>query len=313
MSVTPADLRRVVERVRLVPDRYRQLTTPYEWAERFYRLPGQALASLLELGFPYRTEAGSTTFDDNDLKSAVLMLGLRSPQRTVLRAMANALTTAAADPVGRRAMTIQGYCPYERHDGACTFTLAPAVWRSPQVVRVEVTGARRFELELKLGAGTPRFLVLSAAQQQLFDEAARLQFHIIPRQLTADLGFLAETGLADCNLAMRFLVSRGAELGVEVRGATGLCLSQPFANRHTWLELRQPDGWSPADPFFLVTLARWGLVDGDAWPPHRSPVGAYLRLPLGVDDLVIDHRRVGGPAEQARPPERLGPAHFQVG
>jgi len=308
----PAALRLVVDRVARVPARHRAFTTPHQRARQFYRIPGPVLDQLLDLGFPHQGGGTGLVFDRNDLRSASLILGLRSPQRTAFLAMAGALAAAESNLAGAYAMRIEGSCPEPGHPGDCGYALSPAVRRSPAVLRLVAADPGRFALDLRVGPGGRLDLTLSAGQRRLVEEAARLQFHLIPKGLTGDLGFAAETGLADCTLAMRFLAARGAELGVAVRGATGLCLSRPFANRHCWLELRQAGRWLPADPFFLNALAGWGLIDGAAWPPHRCPAGAYWRLEVGVDEPVVTHRAAGAGPDRPRDSERLGPAYFLV-
>lgn len=311
-GVDPGALRLVVERVSRVPTRHRAFTTAYQRARQFYRIPGPVLDQLLDLGFPHQRGGDGLAFDRNDLRSASLILGLRSPQRTAFLAMAGALAAAESNPAGAYAMRIEGSCPDPGHPGECDYALSAAVGRSPAVCRLAAAGAGRFALDLRVGPGGRHDLTLSGGLRRLVEEAARLQFHLIPKGLTGDLGFVAETGLADCTLAMRFLTARGAQLGVAVRGATGLCLSRPFANRHCWLELRQAGRWLPADPFFLNALAGWGLLDGTAWPPHRCPAGAYWRLEVGVDEPVVTHRAAGGGPDRPRDSERLGPAYFLV-
>ncbi|MDG4792803.1 hypothetical protein [Micromonospora sp. WMMD1082] len=298
----------LVRQVSLVPDGHRSFDTSLEHATRFHRLSRACLEQLVELGLPHSSNAEGLLFDRYDLRNAALALDVRSPQRSTYEAMAAALRVGGAETAARRTVIVRAYCPARDRCAGCTFVLDPAVTSAPQVVAARRPEASRFEVDIQLEpAAAPT--ALTPEQRRLVDEAAGLRFHLLPPGLTTDLGFLRETGLADCTLAVRHLVSRGGELGTPVRAATGLCLSRPFANRHHWLELRDAEGrWWPADPFFLRTLVGWGLLDDD-WPAHRSPAGAYWRVDVGLDVPFLRHL---GATAGASAPERLGPAYFLV-
>lgn len=295
------DLTPVIERVSRIPARYRRFTVPPERARRFYRVPDDVLEQLLDLGFPHRGDGDSRLFDRDDLKTVVLMLRLRSPKRAALEAMARSLVAGAAAAEVPRTVTIQTYCPRPGHAGECRFTVAPAL-SAAGFRRVDAQG---YEGDVRLPGGE-RHLSLTPAERQLFDEVCRFEFHHIPYQLNQDLGFLWDSGLADCTLANHFMASRGREMGVDVRAVTGLFLTRPFANRHFWVELRRGAEWAQADPFYLTALVRWGVLDADAWPPHRSPLGAYWRLDLAPADQLVAH------AGLAADPQRLGHGYFVV-
>ncbi len=294
----------MIERLARIPHRYRRFAVPAARAGQKYRIPPALLARLLELGLPHVDGAGGAVFDREDLKTVVLMLGLPSPKRAALTAMARALA-AGSLPEVRRTLTVQGYCPQPGHPGDCVFALAPALCAAG----ARPTGAHAYEVKVRLPGGRRHF-ELSPAERRLFAEVSRFQFHHVPYELNRDLGFLAETGLADCTLANHFLATRGRELGVAVRPASGLFLAQPFADRHYWVELRRGDEWLPADPFYLTALVRWGVLSEEDWPPHRSPLGAYWRLDLAPAEQLITHR--GGPAVGAAEPQRSGPGYIFI-
>ncbi|TDB74901.1 hypothetical protein [Micromonospora sp. KC723] len=302
----------VVTRVSLVPDGHRDFDLPLAHATRFHRLSRACLEQLVELGFPHASDADGLLFDRYDLRNAALLLGVRSPQRATYEAMAAALRAGGAEAAVRRTVVVRAYCPDRDGCAGCAFVLDPAVTSAPQAVAVRRPEASRFEVDILLVPAAGEGPEFTSEQRRLLDEAARLRFHLLPPGLTADLGFLRETGLADCTLAVRHLVSRGGELGVSVRPATGLCLSRPFANRHHWLELCDPEGrWWPADPFFLRALVDWGLLAAADWPAHRSPTNAYWRVDLPMDVPMLRHLGAGGSAGGSSP-ERLGPAYFLV-
>lgn len=299
----------VASQVRLVPDSHRAFDTPWEHAVRFHRLSRACLEQLVELGFPHSSDGDGLLFDRYDLRNAALLLGVRSPQRSTYEAMAAALRAGGAETPMRRTVVVRAYCPERDRCTGCAFVLDPVVTSAPQLMAIRRPEESRFEMDVRLAEAVAS-PVPTAGQRRLFDEAAKLRFHLLPPGLTADLGFLRETSMADCTLAVRHLVSRGHEIGVPVRPATGLCLSRPFANRHHWLELRDAEGrWWAADPFFIGTLVGWGLLDDTGWPVERSPVGAYWRLELGMDVPLLRHL---GPTAGASAPQRLGPAYFLV-
>lgn len=283
------ELRVISERVARIPDRYRQFTEPAARAQRYYRIPAETLTLLLDLGLPHGGDESGPTFDTNDLKSVSMALRVRSPQRNALKSMAEALIAGETPGHIERTVSLQAHCPHPGHEGLCRFALAPEVGASPDTADTARVDARHFEIEVRVPGGGARFVRFTPAEAQLVAEVSELRFHRIPYVLNLDLGFLAETGLADCRLATRFLARRGRELGVEIREATGLFLSRPFSPRHYWVQLRRGDNWVTADPFFLTALARWELLDPTAWPAHRSPRGAFWQVDIYPDAPLVTH------------------------
>jgi hypothetical protein len=294
--VTDDDVRTIAGRIARVPARYRVFAEPLTRVHRFYRIDPETLAKLLDLGLPHDGVGDARRFDDNDLKAVAMALPTRSPQRSALRAMADALAQGAGEPVVERTVTLQAQCPHPGHEGRCGYQLTPEVRHSPETTAVRRVERGVFAIDVRLAGGPEMFLNLSAAELALFGEAqSRLRFHRIPLALNGDVGFAAEHGLVDCRLATLFLAHRARDLGVEVQQATGLFLSRPFSPRHFWLRLRRDNGWVPADPFFLGALVRWGLLDAGAWPGQRVPRGAFWRVDVDPDSPLITHRG-GAPA-----------------
>lgn len=304
------DLGKAVAAVARIPDRYRNFSASAEKAARSYRIPDELLRQLLDLGLPHRGNLASITFDRNDLTSVVLNLRLNSPKRAPFQMMARALTQDGSRAARR--ITLQTFCPGRGHPGDCAFVLAPAVTESKELAGIRFPDDRHIELELRPDGGPGGSLGFTASQRQLVAEVLPLEFHPLPYQLNQDLGFLAETGLADCRLAARFTAVRGEQLGVPVRAVTGLLLSRPVAARHFWVEFLADGGWRPADPFLLTTLARWKMLDAALWPPDRSIAGAVWRLDVGPDEPLLSD--AGAPDETLEHglPRRLGPAYFFV-
>lgn len=226
-DVLSAELELVSARIARIPDTYRRFSESEERTRRFYRIPPEDLERLLDLGLPHRADATGRLFDDNDLKSVSMALRTRSPQRAALKAMADALVAGQAPETIRRGVTLQAHCPDPGHEGLCGFTLADEVARAPQTSRVRCVDPRRFDIDVRVQGGPARHLDLTEPERRLAAEASRLRFHRIPYVLNLDLGFLADTGLADCRLATFFLAARGRELGIPIREATGLFLARP--------------------------------------------------------------------------------------
>ncbi|MDX2525304.1 transglutaminase domain-containing protein [Streptomyces europaeiscabiei] len=293
VTVSTADVERIMECLRRIPDSYRDFSEPADRVKRFYRIPEDLLECFLQQGLPHRPgrKGGGPLFDGMDLRNIVLNLRIPSPQQKTLKSMSRALIDGESPGVIRRTVNIQGKCPDPGHDGRCEFELAAQVSRSADVTDVRTLADHHFEVDVTLRGGGARYLLLSPAHRQLVDEVTRIEFHHVPFDLHTDLAFLADSGLADCRLAAEFLAARGEELGIEVRCASGLFLSRPFSNRHFWIEFLMDDEWVPADPFFLTVLARWDLLDERDWPPNRVPMGALWPLDFDyLDEPLVTHK-----------------------
>jgi hypothetical protein len=301
---------KAVAAVARIPDRYRNFSVSAEKVARSYRIPDELLRQLLDLGLPHRGNVASITFDRNDLTSVVLNLRLNSPKRAAFQMMARALTQNEARAARR--ITLQTYCPGRGHLGNCAFVLAPGVTQSKELAAIRFPDDRHIQLELRPDGGPGGRLGFTASQRQLVEEVRRLEFHPLPFQLNQDLGFLAETSLADCRLAARFAAVRGEQLGVPVRAVTGLLLGRPVAARHFWVEFLADGEWWPADPFLLTTLARWKMLDATLWPPDLSIAGAVWRLDVGPDEPLLSDAGAPGETLEHGLPRRLGPAYFFV-
>ena len=301
---------KAVAAVARIPDRYRNFSVSAEKVARSYRIPDELLRQLLDLGLPHRGNVASITFDRNDLTSVVLNLRLNSPKRAAFQMMARALTQNEARAARR--ITLQTYCPGRGHLGDCAFVLAPAVTQNKELAAIRFPDDRHIQLELRPDDGPGGRLGFTASQRQLVEEVRRLEFHPLPFQLNQDLGFLAETSLADCRLAARFAAVRGEQLGVPVRAVTGLLLGRPVAARHFWIEFLADGEWRPADPFLLTTLARWKMLDATLWPADLSIAGAVWRLDVGPDEPLLSDAGAPGETLEHGLPRRLGPAYFFV-
>jgi hypothetical protein len=282
-------LAEIVERVRRVPDRYRDYTVPTARAVRIFRTPESVLHELTGLGFPHDAAGGDIRYDRRDLENLVLFRAQPSPQWTALGMLPDALAAGAREPVVRHTVDVTARCPRPGHPGGCDFAVAGWIADRPPVRSVRVLAPHHVRLELELPGGPARPVPLNPAGRALFDQVAALQFHHIPEELAADLAFLGQAGLADCRSANAYLVARAADAGLPARLGVGLFVAPPFSHDHCWTELLVNGEWVPADPFFLAALARWGLTDRREWPIDRSPRGTYWRWP-GDGAALLTHR-----------------------
>lgn len=296
-AVAPEELRRAVDAAVRIPDRHRVFAEPFARAVKFYRIPAPVLEALLDAGLPHLRHDGQFLLDRKDLENLLLALRFPSPQRAALGHMARALSAA---PDGRpgppRTLDIRARCPEPGHPGPCDFRLLDAVRESPHTTGTATQAPGHHRAEVSLGAGGTAHLPPGGPVDRIVAEAEKLTFHHLPAALAEDLGFLRDTGLADCRSASRHLVAVGAEAGLTVRPASGIFVSVPFSNLHSWIEVETADGtWLPADPFFLTALARWDVLDAGTWPPHRSPLGVYW--PLGpYERPLLTHGGAGAAA-----------------
>jgi hypothetical protein len=266
---------RMVHRVCAVPDRFRVFSVPGPEVMRQFGLDDELLASLLDLGLPHRGAGPDRRLDPLDLENIGSGLGLMSPQEIIRRRWARSLRAVRQESSGAYQLRISWSCPWPGHPGPCRFTAGPRLSvLVPGVDDGSLGGTVLTGLSEPLRCAHdfgPGFAPVVAA-------ARRLVFHRLPPELVTDLGFLAETGMADCQLGNRHLMLVAREHGFDVRSAAGFFIGAPFPARHVWFEVRSCDQWIPADPFFLDTLARWGVLSAEDWPLDHSPRNVLIRL-----------------------------------
>ncbi|MEU7575476.1 hypothetical protein [Micromonospora sp. NPDC049240] len=291
-------VRAIVDRVLEVPDAHRVFGTPPNEARRRYGVQAALLDQLIGMGLPHRGRGDDLRCDALDLENVGMALRLPSPQTTIVRQWARSLTGSRLRERGDYELTIHWRCPEPGHAGECEFVLSEALASGTQVVsqRDPAQG----------------FVVLRAApvdEEHEFDErslavlaaVAKLSFHRLPNALSEDLPFLRRTGLADCQLACLHLLRTASELGVVARPACGLFIGVLFPFPHSWVELRVGGRWVPVDPFFLDTLGRWGVVDPEVWPRHRSPRNILwrLRCALWLGEPLVAHHGLEAPVSMS--------------
>jgi hypothetical protein len=280
--------REVLRRVRTVPDAHRSFTVSAAEAARRFAIDQRLLPVLLDLGLPGRGTGDDLRFDAFDLENIAFGLGLAAPQRIVVLRWGRFLGPALQEQRGHYELRITWKCPEPGHAGSCAFTAAPLL------SAVTDAGPAHAAAE-----GTAIAQVQPLCQDQAFPDgfeavagaARKLVFHRLPEGLVDDLGYLRSTGLADCRLGSRYLMGVARDAGLTVRPASGFFLGAPFPARHVWFEVLVGDAWAPADPFFLDTLVRWGVIQPQDWPLTRSPRNVLLRLESSesVDMSLVMH------------------------
>ncbi len=275
-SEHPSELvRETVDRIRLVPEHARRYLEGRAEAARIHRIGPKFLGQLLAHGLPHRKTGADILFDHLDLANVGLTFALRSPTRMAMRWWAKSLTKLAPGRETRYGLNLSGSCPTPGHPEDCRFSLHPRLRDlvRPGTIREDAPGSYSFDI--RLHSDVHHF---GAWFDPLIDHVRPLRFHLLPYPVNTDLGFLAETGLADCRMAALHLHRAGTGLGVPMRVAAGYFVVPPYASVHVWPEVRDEDRWLPADPFLLQSLARWSIIDPAKWPPNRSPQGLLWRI-----------------------------------
>lgn len=287
-GVTDSAVRAALERVRSVPSVCRHFSVPLEETHRQYGIEQRLLEMLLDCGLPHHGSGQNLRLDPLDLENLGFALALPSPQRTVLLRWGRSLSAPMQNERGAYEIRLTWQCPDPGHTGDCRFHPGPPMTSLlPQEPSGSMVGLRStFRVD-------PLHEVhdFGSALDPLIAEAATLDFHRLPEPLTGDLAFVRETRLADCRLANLHLTRLAGDLGLTVRPASGLFLGAPFPSRHVWFEVRVGDRWVAADPFFLHTLARWGVVRAEEWPLTHSPRNVLWRFETSnrVDTPLVRH------------------------
>lgn len=263
---------RVMEKILTIPDEYRWFRVRLPQVAK-YGLQGELLEGLLDGGLPHAGRGSDILFDILDLQN--IALNLRTyPYWHAVRLLGKSLNNAKWIDSDICEIKLDWSCPKPGHQGDCFFSPTQEAVRlfGDDGWDAANAGGKRIEVHL-LDAD----YYFGDSLLPLVDEARRMEFHKLPDQLAEDLGFLAETGLADCRLATCRLLQVAAEAGLTARPACGFFISV-FPDYHVWPEIQANDDWKAADPFFLNTLREWEVVDPESWPLLRSPRRVLWRM-----------------------------------
>lgn len=267
--------RTVVARVRTVGDEHRDFSVPYTDIRQQYGIDDDLAETLLDLGLPHRGAGDARMFDPLDLANIASDLDLECPERVLLRRWSRSLNANQQHEHGAYDLRFDYRCPAPGHAGDCGYTLEPL---AAPMVPDHVPGPLPASFVVGRAEPLRQAYDFGPAFAQVVTAARRVTFHRIPEAFVDDLGYLADTGLADCRLANMYLRGIAEEAGLTVRPAAGLFVGVPFPARHVWFEVLVGDRWVAADPFFLHTLATWGILRGEEWPLDRSPGNVLVRL-----------------------------------
>lgn len=282
----PQAIAAFIDRTLLVPLSFRDFMVSRERAIREFGVPESALALAVDLGLPH-SGAIDLEFDRRDLRNLLLALATPSPQIDVVTSVAQGLIRGEgeATPLDRH-VDLFLRCTKD-HDGECDFRVLPEV--PGERIAIERVNARRFTANASLLRGHREHLELTTEQRRAFDEVAHAQFFHLPFALTDDIGFFNETGLADCRLALKALLTVARRDGAKIRPLAGLLVAPPAALTHSWLEVETDGEWREADPFYIRSLVGWGLLPADEWPDDRIPKGVHWSLGSAYTPLALDH------------------------
>ncbi|TCO59322.1 hypothetical protein [Actinocrispum wychmicini] len=278
----------VVARIRTVGDQHRNFSVVRAGIQHKYGIDDDLVETLLDLGLPHRRTGGGLLFDQFDLENVSSSLDLDCPERVLLRRWSRSLGGGLQHERGAYEIRLDWRCPAPGHVGACQFTVGPsAAAMMPGDLSEPLTGSSLVRRAEPLHQAHD----FGSALNEVVAAARRLMFHRIPEAFTQDLGYVADTGLADCQLANMYLRKIAEDVGLTVRPAAGLFVGVPFPARHVWFEVLVSDRWVAADPFFLHTLTCWGLIRAEDWPLHHSPRNVLVRLAAlpTVDRRFIIH------------------------
>src|SRR5450432_594411 len=115
-----ATIQSAVERIKRVPDAYRQCDQTATDAKRAHGISAGLLSDLLDGGIPHRVAAdGGLYMDELDLANASSQLALPSARAMALRSWVVALKSARESSGCAYRVTFQPRCPEPGHSGVC--------------------------------------------------------------------------------------------------------------------------------------------------------------------------------------------------
>ncbi|MDT0266596.1 hypothetical protein RM844_09850 [Streptomyces sp. DSM 44915] len=270
-----AELTRLLAKVRRVPDRHRVFTETPRAARRTYRVGDELLARLLDLGLPSRYVGDELRLDPLDLRNVAIALRLNAPWFVAMRWWAAALRESRDRRSATYRLDVHTRCPDCGRDGGCVASASAHLTAAAAEVRPRPGGRADLAVTVRL-TGRPEPLPEPVAE--VTRVADGVEWHLLPYALDRDLGFLRETGLADCRLMAHHLHREARRRGLTSRRCHGLIVCSPFSRPHDWVEFEVAGRWLPADPLLMTSMAAWGYLDPAEWPPHTAPSGTLWRV-----------------------------------
>ncbi|MFJ5309586.1 transglutaminase domain-containing protein [Streptomyces sp. NPDC088350] len=250
---------------------------------------------LLGAGFPSEGRGKGVIFDPLDLENVGLDLRLPSASRAATSLWARSFRRPSRLATANCSVQMSWSCPTPGHDGDCDFAISPRI--GDQAEAAVNNGRSTWQTSLEVQLLNDEYL-FRGEFSVLVQESQRLHFHRLTPELAEDMEFLREHRIADCLSASIYLAEVAAELGLVVRQASGYFVGAPFLVPHTWLEVNVNGRWIAADPYFLQTLGRWGVVDAESWPPDRSPRNVLWRVRSDLNkEQLVKHGAMDTPVQ----------------
>lgn len=257
-----------------IPDQYRKFDMDGAMAQKDLGLGPRIQQMLLDAGISSVGTGDDLLFDNGDLHSVSLYIGLRSARRDVMHFWLRSLRRARSNPTAYR-ISVQTSCPVPRHDGECGYTVNPVIRPDGFLTTSERRAAEIARVHIPTGA-PPRILEPDLAA--LIAPFRDVDFYFLPTFLVLDSTFVRENRIGECGSVARAVVEDASEHGYAARLAHGFIVSAPFSSPHTWAEVEVAGDWVPLDPLLPKALAAWGIARPGDWPVELSPLGLYHRI-----------------------------------
>ncbi|QMU78288.1 hypothetical protein GXW83_23860 [Streptacidiphilus sp. PB12-B1b] len=261
----------VVAKLAKVPDRVRTFGIDEAAARTDYQIAPDLLDRLRGAGLPYRTAAGSPTFDGNDLINVALHLDFGSRPRKVLGWWARELERSYGDVHTYEVEYFAG-CPDPRRCRGCRFSLLRPDQPRLQVDLAPAGPAVLYRHRFPLARSWPD---LPDTLVELIDDFSGIEYLQLPDPLCWDTEFVRRYGIGDCAAYGKILVSEGRARGLTTRFCFGRSLTPPFSAAHYWPEFLISGVWVPLDSLLVGALTDWGVLSPERWG-RTSSLGAIM-------------------------------------
>jgi hypothetical protein len=285
-GVTDAQVARLVDQLRRIPDRARDFALSAGEAHRRYSVSPALLNLLHERGLP---AAGGARYDEMDVRNVAMHLAASPGDRAMRRFWGTGLQPLPDRGPRRFEIVFHVRCPEAGHPGACQYRVHLPHDRSGDRL-VEPAVEELARERVAIDSDWPE---LPPEVCELLDELRGVEFMRLPKALRYDLDFVRRAALSDCYGTTAVLVAEGRRRGLTMRSSFGLFVVPPFSTQHNWAEVLVDGRWVPVDPVFITSMLRWGVLEPGSWHPARSPGAIMCRL---TDRKVAVARHNGTPA-----------------
>jgi Transglutaminase-like superfamily len=268
-----------IGRLRSVPADARAYVVASQDAEKRFGLSPTTLQELMTVGLPYRQKSDGLCFDEADLAYLATKLGTARAHLTMFSLLVQSLNGIVGHG---SAEAVVRYVPL----------LAEGTKRLPGKVFLPDVGRREVELVHNQVAAEV-LLTLTAHHPpsppelvKALDGMQHLNLYALQDPLSDDVAFSRRTGLCNCYTAAYLTTECCRSANFEARIAEGLLVFPPWSQMHYWCEVQVGDDWLSLDPLIVLALRRFGGLDAEAWPLHRSIVGLLARYPENALPII---------------------------